>query len=104
VRIAALAEAGPQDKVFAVDPEAGTVTFGDGIHGRRPPPAGVIRATYHGGTGAAGDVVITLERRGGTAASDQIVWCAIRGSTCSITFTDGEFTAQSDHTSSATRE
>jgi len=42
--------------VFALDPEAGVLTFGDGYHGRRPPLGAVLRASYDVGAGSAGNV------------------------------------------------
>lgn len=41
-----LAGAGPDDRVYAFDPETGTVTFGDGVHGAVPPAGAPIRADY----------------------------------------------------------
>ena len=35
-RLSTLAEAGPDDEVFVVDAKAGTIVFGDGVHGRVP--------------------------------------------------------------------
>ncbi|HET6438807.1 MAG TPA: baseplate J/gp47 family protein [Anaeromyxobacter sp.] len=42
--------------VFALDPEAGVIRFGDGFHGRRPPPGAVLRASYDVTQGQAGNV------------------------------------------------
>jgi predicted phage baseplate assembly protein len=42
--------------VYAVDPEAGVVRFGDGLRGRRPPPQAKLRADYDYGLGGAGNV------------------------------------------------
>ncbi len=41
-RVDALAEAGADDPVYVFDQATGTLTFGDGVHGRRPEtgPAG----------------------------------------------------------------
>ena len=47
-----LAEAGPDDHVFLVDVTTGTVVFGDGRHGRRPPDGAAITTTYRTGNGA----------------------------------------------------
>ncbi len=45
------------DTVYVVDPTAGTVTFGDGIRGQRPPAAAVIVAqTYAFGGGSNGNL------------------------------------------------
>jgi predicted phage baseplate assembly protein len=42
--------------VFTLDAEAGTLAFGDGLHGRRPPRGARIRAAYDYSAGAAGNV------------------------------------------------
>ncbi len=42
--------------VFLLDPEAGTITFGDGSHGARPPLNATISANYDYSVGAAGNV------------------------------------------------
>jgi len=42
--------------VFTLDPEAGVLTFGDGLHGRRPAFGAILKATYDYGAGAAGNV------------------------------------------------
>jgi hypothetical protein len=51
---------GPNDRVFELDAEAGTLTFGDGTHGRIPPlvvTAGqIIALRYRWGGGLAGDM------------------------------------------------
>jgi Baseplate J-like protein len=48
---------GRNDTVFVLDPTAGTVTFGDGIRGMRPPAGAVIVAqTYAHGGGGAGNL------------------------------------------------
>lgn len=46
------------DKVFTVDPEAGKITFGNGINGFRPPLGKSIRVTYEYGGGLDGQVEI----------------------------------------------
>lgn len=50
--------AGPDDQVFALDPESGVVTFGDGLRGKRPPLGRAIRASYEYGGGPDGLVAI----------------------------------------------
>jgi hypothetical protein len=42
--------------VFTVDPESGTIRFGDGARGRRPPPGATLRADYDYGVASAGNV------------------------------------------------
>jgi Baseplate J-like protein len=49
--------AGRNDAVYVLDPTAGTVTFGDGIRGQRPPKNAIIVAqTYAFGGGSAGNL------------------------------------------------
>jgi Baseplate J-like protein len=43
-------------KVFALDPEAGRIRFGDGVRGARPPAGAVLRVTYDYGVGRAGNI------------------------------------------------
>ena len=43
-------------EVFAVDPEAGQLRFGDGLRGRRPPRDATLRTSYDYGLGRAGNV------------------------------------------------
>ncbi len=52
-----LALAGPDDPAYRLDPASGTVTFGDGIHGRIPLPGEAIRVlSYQVGGGARGNL------------------------------------------------
>jgi len=46
----------PNAKVFAVNPEAGEIRFGDGIHGQRPPLNSRISVLYDYGAGILGNV------------------------------------------------
>ena len=46
----------PNPKVFALDAEAGTIRFGDGTHGARPPAGATLRVSYDYGVGLAGNV------------------------------------------------
>jgi predicted phage baseplate assembly protein len=45
-----------KDTVFALDAEAGRLTFGDGLHGRRPGPGDRMRVDYDFAVGQAGNV------------------------------------------------
>ena len=57
--IASLDGAGPQDRVFELDPEAGILSFGDGRRGRIPPlvvtAGAVVAVRYRWGGGLAGE-------------------------------------------------
>jgi hypothetical protein len=56
----ALAAAAPDERVFILDPDTGTVRFGDGRHGARPPLGSRVRVTYREGAGA-GSVTATWD-------------------------------------------
>lgn len=43
-------------EVFVLDPEAGTLRFGDGLRGKRPPLGALLRVDYDQGAGSAGNV------------------------------------------------
>jgi predicted phage baseplate assembly protein len=43
-------------EVFALDPEAGEIRFGDGLHGARPAPGAVVLASYDHARGSEGNV------------------------------------------------
>lgn len=45
-----------ETRVYTLDPSSGSIRFGDGLRGRRPPPGAVIRANYSYGLGRAGNV------------------------------------------------
>jgi hypothetical protein len=52
-----LAEAGPDDPFYRLDPAGGTITFGDGVHGRIPLPGEAIRCLgYRHGGGVVGNL------------------------------------------------
>lgn len=56
-RVDDLAVAGRDDGVFALDPEAGTITFGDGVRGRIPEAGRRVRvALMRAGGGEAGNL------------------------------------------------
>jgi predicted phage baseplate assembly protein len=53
-----LADHGPDDEVFVLDPEQGEIHFGDGVHGALVPEGfrNVVARRYHVGSGRAGAV------------------------------------------------
>lgn len=53
-----LSAAQPADRVYQLDAESGTVTFGSGLHGLRPPVGRKIRVSYEYGGGPEGQVGI----------------------------------------------
>jgi predicted phage baseplate assembly protein len=63
-QVSSLAASQPDDRVFVLDPSEGTVTFGDGVHGRAVPEGyrNVVARSYRTGGGtdglpAVGDVL-----------------------------------------------
>jgi len=46
------------DEVYALDPEAGTIQFGSGLHGKRPGFGQSIRASYEYGGGLQGNLAV----------------------------------------------
>lgn len=57
-RIDDLNTAGPEDQVFALDPEAGTIRCGDGLRGKRFPYGSILRARYEYGGGSQGELAV----------------------------------------------
>jgi hypothetical protein len=54
-------DAGPLDRVYVLDPEAGSVVFGDGLRGKPPPArAKIVAVRYRHGGGKAGEVDVGL--------------------------------------------
>lgn len=53
-----LLAAGTDEEVFTLDPEAGIIRFGTGLHGKRPPAGQRLRASYEYGGGPMGNVAV----------------------------------------------
>jgi predicted phage baseplate assembly protein len=53
-----LSQFGPEDEVYVLDSATGEVTFGDGVHGKVPPPGfrNIVAISYQVGGGEAGAV------------------------------------------------
>ena len=79
--------AGPDDQVFTLEAGSGTLTFGNGTSGLRPPRGAAIRAGYSSGGGAQGAVPIGAINRattlpGGYSVSNPLAtWGAGDGET-----------------------
>lgn len=85
-RASDLSNAGPDDSVFMLqdDGSGGTeIRFGDGKHGRRPPPGSTVGLTYRAG---ANQVQVAITSSHVPATPDQDLWVAIRNRTYSISF------------------
>ena len=68
----------PESRAVAVEttPAGWVVTFGDGVHGRRPPTGAKLRITYAGG--ARRPVEVRLGRSVPRASPDAASWTVIR--------------------------
>jgi Baseplate J-like protein len=84
--------AGPDEKVFSIDAEAGVVSFGSGLHGFRPALQRAIRITYEYGGGPQGVVPIDAINRADGLAADVKVRNPIAtwGGAAGETVADGE--------------
>jgi hypothetical protein len=56
IAVSSFTGAGPNDAVYVLDPVIGTVAFGDGINGARPPTGSTVSVSYQYGEGAAGNI------------------------------------------------
>ena len=55
-RVSSLQDAGPDDTVFVLNRQTGTVIFGNGAQGARPPIGSTVSVSYSFGAGAAGNI------------------------------------------------
>jgi hypothetical protein len=51
-----LRDAGPADTVFILDSQSGSVRFGNGVQGAKPPVGSTITVSYRQGTGSSGNI------------------------------------------------
>src|SRR5215467_529274 len=51
-----LRDAGPADAVFTLDSQSGSVRFGNGVQGAKPPVGSTITVSYRQGTGSSGNI------------------------------------------------
>jgi hypothetical protein len=57
---ASLADAAPEDRVFTLNRADGSIVFGDGAHGQRPPAGAEVIASYRQGAEMAGNAQISV--------------------------------------------
>jgi hypothetical protein len=48
--------AGPDDAVFVLDSQTGSIEFGDGVHGAKPSVGSTITVSYRQGSGSSGNI------------------------------------------------
>ncbi len=94
---------GPNDRVAALDPEAGTITFGDGVNGRIVPlvPQGgqIVALVYRWGGGESGNVAvgaITTLNSSGAGISGVVNFVAATGGRDPETLDAAEIRARKD--------
>jgi hypothetical protein len=66
-RVATFQDAGPDDTVFVLNPQTGTVSFGTGVQGARPPIGSTVSVSYRAGAGAAGNISKRIDDDGDLA-------------------------------------
>jgi hypothetical protein len=54
--VLSLRDAGPGDAVFVLDPQSGSIRFGNGLHGAKPPVGSTITVSYRNGAGSSGNL------------------------------------------------
>ena len=54
--VSSFRSAGPDDAVFVLDSQTGSVKFGDGIHGAKPSVGSTITVSYRQGSGSSGNI------------------------------------------------
>jgi hypothetical protein len=86
--VSGLTDSGPRDRVYTVSQTADdrtVVTFGDGVHGARPPAGSEITVGYRSGSGAGGNTVTLAMKPAALGPTpDQALWVVIRNQTDTI--------------------
>jgi hypothetical protein len=54
--VSSLRDVGSSDAVYVLNRETGSIRFGDGVQGARPPVGSTIAVSYSLGTGSAGNI------------------------------------------------
>jgi hypothetical protein len=66
-RVASMQDAGPDDPVFVLNSQTGTIIFGDGVNGAIPPIGSNITASYNYGAAATGNISKRIDDSGDLA-------------------------------------
>ncbi|HEY6971047.1 MAG TPA: hypothetical protein VJA94_17685 [Candidatus Angelobacter sp.] len=61
-RVAGFDDAGPNDAVFVLNPQDGSILFGDGAQGQRPSGGATIRVSYRDSAGASGNISKRIDK------------------------------------------
>jgi hypothetical protein len=54
--VLSLRDAKPDDAVFVLDPQSGSIRFGNGVHGAKPSVGSTITVSYRNGAGSSGNL------------------------------------------------
>src|SRR5580704_17209193 len=54
--VSSFRSAGPDDAVFVLDSQTGSIEFGDGVHGAKPSVGSTITVSYRQGSGSSGNI------------------------------------------------
>ena len=63
--VSSLRDAGPNDAVYTLNPENGSIAFGDGVTGAKPPAGSTVSVNYRCGSGTAGNISKRTNDAGG---------------------------------------
>ena len=61
-RVSSFESAGPNDTVFILNLQDGSIQFGDGTHGQKPSGGATIRVSYRDGAGSSGNIFKRIEK------------------------------------------
>ena len=78
--VSSLRDAEPDDAVFVLDLQSGSIRFGNGLHGARPSVGSTITVSYRNGTGSSGN----LSKKIYDAADVMKFWIVVRKGTQSL--------------------
>ena len=55
-QVSSFRDAGPNDTVFVLDPQNGSLRFGNGVQGATPPVGSTVSVSYRFGGGSSGNI------------------------------------------------
>lgn len=78
--VSSFRDAGPNDAIFTLNRETGSIAFGDGVNGAKPPIGSVVTVSYHYGSGSEGNI----SKRVDDDSQLTKFWVIVRGSEQSV--------------------
>ena len=73
-QLSSFRDAGPDEPVFVLDSQSGSIQFGDGVHGAIPSVGSSITVSYRHGEGSSGNIAKTTF----TATDATKFWVVVR--------------------------